>query len=307
MPTTHFWDKEIPVDLKLIQYIDQSVRSKCPPNTQFHSITPSGSSYWARTAKISASDSTNNLSTPFFLKVHQGPQGKDMASCEYHAMTLLHNAHFFLCCFTNLSNKIPSVANFPALIANFHKNNKNKSPTGEFGFPITMPNKIFDAEEKTHSPDEKFQKLRQNITTKVIPRLLRPLETEGRVLKPTLVHSDLWDGNASVDVDTGKPVIFDATPLCIVLGQLIRVSTDELGPWWCPRYKMTDEYIEEYIKHFPKSEPVEDFEDRGAFYNLRFDLHASSLYLGNLKHRQIAINTMKRPLDKYPLGYEWYA
>lgn len=49
--------------------------------------------------------------------------------------------------------------------------------------------------------------------TKIIPRLLRPLESEGRTLTPCIVHGDLWDGNASVDVNTGHPMIFDGTPL----------------------------------------------------------------------------------------------
>ena len=29
---------------------------------------------------------------------------------------------------------------------------------------------------------------------KVVPRLLQPLQAEGRVLKPCLVHRDCWDG-----------------------------------------------------------------------------------------------------------------
>jgi fructosamine-3-kinase len=52
--------------------------------------------------------------------------------------------------------------------------------------------------------------LRQEIIAKVIPRLLRPLETEGRSVIPQLVHGDLWDGNTAVDAVTEKPLIFDA-------------------------------------------------------------------------------------------------
>ena len=29
---------------------------------------------------------------------------------------------------------------------------------------------------------------------KVVPRLLLPLEADGRVLKPCLIHGDCWDG-----------------------------------------------------------------------------------------------------------------
>jgi protein-ribulosamine 3-kinase len=52
--------------------------------------------------------------------------------------------------------------------------------------------------------------LRNAIPKKVIPRLLRPLEIDGRKLLPRLVHGDLWDGNTSVDVAMDLPVIFDA-------------------------------------------------------------------------------------------------
>ena len=52
--------------------------------------------------------------------------------------------------------------------------------------------------------------LAEAIITKVIPRLLRPLETGGRQIRPVLVHSDLWDGNASTNRLSGMPVVFDA-------------------------------------------------------------------------------------------------
>lgn len=34
------------------------------------------------------------------------------------------------------------------------------------------------------------------------------------------------------------------------------------------RHRMTDEYVAVYLEHFPPSEPVEDFRDRGALYRL---------------------------------------
>ena len=44
---------------------------------------------------------------------------------------------------------------------------------------------------------------------KVIPRLLRPMETGTRRLKPTLVHGCLWHGNVGVDVKTDEPMLYD--------------------------------------------------------------------------------------------------
>ncbi|AEO68575.1 uncharacterized protein THITE_2118142 [Thermothielavioides terrestris NRRL 8126] len=296
------WDKEIPVPAKVIEYVDPGVLSKLPPGTQVQGITASGASYWAQTAKILATDQGGNP-TPFFIKVHQFEHGKNMVSAEYYAMSLLYSVvphmvaeplgwgaytdepetYFYLCRFLELSGNIPSVTDFPKLVAEFHQ--RGRSPTGEFGFPITTYGgrnpqtfplcksweecfsrgleNIFDMEEKTHGPDEEMRQLRRGLMTKVIPRLLRPLETEGRVLTPTLVHGDLWDGNASVDKATGRPMIFDATPL-------YAHNEYELGPWWATRHKMTREYIAGYkaIPGCHPSEPKEDFESRGALYAL---------------------------------------
>ena len=45
---------------------------------------------------------------------------------------------------------------------------------------------------------------------KVIPRLLRPLESHGRVVRPSLVHGDLWYGNTGiVNPTTEEGIIFD--------------------------------------------------------------------------------------------------
>ncbi|CZS96635.1 uncharacterized protein RAG0_05888 [Rhynchosporium agropyri] len=155
---------------------------------------------------------------------------------------------------------------------------------------------IFAAELKTHGPDEEIEMLTKAMVEKVIPRLLRPLETEGRTVVPRLVHGDLWDGNASVDVSTGSPLIFDATPYML--------TTNELGPWRGARHKKTRAYVEEYMKHFQVSEPAVEFNDRRELYCLRFDMHASSLYPGNLRFRGIVKDTMYKLLDKYGEGYE---
>lgn len=109
---------------------------------------------------------------------------------------------------------------------------KGISPTGKFGFPVTtyqgrQPQdntlcdtweesfsrgiqRFFELEEEAQGYDEGMIELRKGIMEKVIPRLLRPMETEGRKIVPTLVHGDMWDGNTAVDNDTGEPIIFDA-------------------------------------------------------------------------------------------------
>lgn len=67
----YVWKEEIPVPAHLIQYIDGAVKKALPTGTHFEGITPSGASYWARTAKIEALDDHGN-ETPFFIKVCHG-------------------------------------------------------------------------------------------------------------------------------------------------------------------------------------------------------------------------------------------
>ena len=45
---------------------------------------------------------------------------------------------------------------------------------------------------------------------KVVPRLLLLLQENGRVLKPSLIHGDCWDGNTAIDAKTGEAFVFDA-------------------------------------------------------------------------------------------------
>lgn len=143
--------------------------------------------------------------------------------------------YFLVCRFVELSGDIPDVSDFPALLAKMHKRPESRSPTGLFGFDITsyggrLPvpyplgktweecltkclQTMFDTEEAVQGPDTDMQSLRQRLFSKVVPRLIRPLETDGRVLQPTLCHGDLWDGNASMDASTGEPKVFDPVPL----------------------------------------------------------------------------------------------
>ncbi len=65
--------------------------------------------------------------------------------------------------------------------------------------------------EESQGPDAELRALLDQTISKVIPRLLRPLETGGRQIKPSLVHGDLYSGNVSVDAATSGPVLYDAT------------------------------------------------------------------------------------------------
>lgn len=84
---------------------------------------------------------------------------------------------------------------------------------------------------------------------KVVPRLLLPLQSEGRTIKPCLVHGDCWDGNTAMDMRTGKAFIFD---VCSFYGH----NEYDTGNWRAPRHRLSNKaYIKNYKKRFPASAP----------------------------------------------------
>jgi protein-ribulosamine 3-kinase len=141
--------------------------------------------------------------------------------------------HFFCCQLINMTDEIPEIQAFTSKLAELHK--KGVSPGGRYGFHVptykgTIPQYttwhdtweesyyhsmkwFMHAEEKSQGVDEEMRELCQGVLDKVIPRLLRPLETGGRHIQPRLIHGDLWAGNTSWNIDTNMPVIYDAAAL----------------------------------------------------------------------------------------------
>ena len=184
-------------------------------------------------------------------QVTQHETGKAMVSGEFASMTTLHdvlpyltpmpiawgtyaadsNVHFFLCEFVEMGEELPDVQLLAASLAELHR--KGESPNGKYGFHVqtlqgTLPQYtewtdsweeffarslklVMENEERSQGPDEEVKQLYVETLTKLVPRLLRPLETGGRRIQPRLVHGDIWDGNVSPNIVTGKPAIYDAT------------------------------------------------------------------------------------------------
>ena len=134
--------------------------------------------------------------------------------------------------------------------------------------------RMFEVEEKALGKDPKLGSLKKVLHEKVIPRLLRPLETEGRSIQPCLIHSDIWPGNTTLDSDTQEVIIFDS---CAYWGH----NEADLGTWRASRYKLGQPFIKEYQKVMDKSEPQADWDDRNALYAIY--IHQSSYLLFSIQ------------------------
>ena len=139
--------------------------------------------------------------------------------------------YFFLAEFRDVGDQPPDPIRFTARLAEMHQN--SVSPTGKFGFHTTTCHTTVP--QITNCWEEKWYKLYQKqlglmvkldveknglwpefkvlcdlTLEEVIPRLLGPLQSDGRNIKPCLIHGDLWDENAATDMNTGEPFVFDA-------------------------------------------------------------------------------------------------
>jgi len=143
--------------------------------------------------------------------------------------------HFYLCEFVEMKDEIPEPSAWAAAVARLHINSRGKSPSGYFGFPVDthladvridnswcsswrkfwaqQMTGLFIKEEQTNGPNRELAALRQAFFDKAIPRYLGPLESEGRSVIPTLIHSDLWPGNIKprvCDQSSASVCMFDA-------------------------------------------------------------------------------------------------
>ena len=190
---------------------------------------------------------------------------------------------FFLADFHNMVNELPEVKTLVSAVVGFHRKSMGKSPNGKWGFhtetglPFVhddngyesswealfakMMKKMLEQEVLLHGQNDELDDLSKALFERVIPRLLRPLESHGRFIQPCLIHTDLWPGNIYPDRDTGRILIFDSRA---IWGH----NECDLGTWKAPRFMLGTAFIEQYQQQMGPSEPQKDWADRHALYAL---------------------------------------
>lgn len=142
--------------------------------------------------------------------------------------------HFFLADFVEMvENVVPPPDKYMAPVVALHSRSMGKSPTLQFGFhtgtaygDLSQNNEwesswesfwtrvmkeAFETEERRCGPhDEQLRKLKTAWFDCVIPRYLRPLESNGRSVTPCLVHTDLWPENCKYTLDMYAVCVYDA-------------------------------------------------------------------------------------------------
>jgi protein-ribulosamine 3-kinase len=70
---------------------------------------------------------------------------------------------------------------------------------------------VFACDAERQSPWPEFRAVADLVLDRCVPALLRPLQADGRSIKPCLVHGNIWNENTATDVETGKPFVFDGS------------------------------------------------------------------------------------------------
>lgn len=141
--------------------------------------------------------------------------------------------YFYLSEFVDMDVAIsPDPAEFTKRLAQLHQ--LSKSPSGKFAFDVQtcdgqvghtvdwqdswatfFTNLLVGVCEKdlaTNGPWPEMERATEQLVNVVIPRLLGPLQADGRFLKPCIIHGDLWEGNMGINMETGDSILFDVGP-----------------------------------------------------------------------------------------------
>jgi protein-ribulosamine 3-kinase len=243
------------------------------------------------------------------LKCATDELGKAMMEAEFCSMTELYHSmpsnvpkpiawgqfqntspetYYLLLEYIDLCMDLVDPVEFCEQIATLHKT--SKSPTGKFGFQVDTfqgPSRqitewnsdwcdyftklidgYFSTDIELNGPNEQFEKAYETLKAQVIPKILKPLQADGKSIKPCLLHGDLWEENTGTNLVTGKIMIFDASAhYCH--------NEFELGMWRREVIRFGKVYFRQYLRNFPPSEPVEQWDDRNRLYSLKYNLSQS--------------------------------
>ncbi|KAK8009090.1 hypothetical protein PG991_011641 [Apiospora marii] len=302
--------------------LDAAVIEKLPEGCTVLAVTPSGRSLWVGTVKIDVRLENGSVAA-FFKKGALGDTGRRIMQGTFEAEHAIYeflpeqtprpvgwgtyrgdpNMHFYLCEFIEMYDSIPSACDWAATVSRLHLNSMGRSWQA---FWAQQMESLFDQDELLHGPDDEVRRLKELYITRVIPRFLGPLESNGRVIQTCLIHSDLWPGNVKPAVETGELIMFDS---CAYWGHnedtdCRRVRAADLGICRNPRYKLGPAAIREYFQHVPMSEPTADFDGRNHVYAMKYYAFLSIMYFKDKRFRAIFVDEMRSLVTKAGAGEE---
>ncbi|RAL11407.1 putative fructosamine-3-kinase [Aspergillus homomorphus CBS 101889] len=162
---------------------------------------------------------------------------------------------------------------------------------------------ILETSEKRNGRDGGLRELVERTAGTVVPRLLGKEHLgydksgNGEGIVPVVVHGDLWSGNAdrgrivrgAADEQVVGDVVYDPSA-CYAHSEFELGIMRMFGGFG-------SRFFEEYHRLVPKTEPVEEYEDRVRLYELYHHLNHHAIFGAGYRSGAVAI--MERLLKKY--------
>ncbi|KAK1624086.1 hypothetical protein BDP81DRAFT_465029 [Colletotrichum phormii] len=290
---------------RIVVAVDQNL-AELPKDGKVVETTSLGLSDWCDTTQYNIQLPDGSIRR-FFEKKARGEGGLEQNRAHWHSESIAFgkyasqtDTYFLLLEFEDMiDDDVPPSETYMAVPSALHLRSAGKSPTGKFGFSPNGWESSWEVWWTTHMRFllERERLIRGVYATEeeatldfflntVLPRYLHPLETEGRSIKPTLCHTDLWPGNIKYKLDNEAVIVYDANALWAH-------NEIELAPFRNPRYPLGKAYFREYWKHVPISEPEEDADSRIIIYLIRHQVCLASLYPNELKLRDAFLSNMR--------------
>jgi protein-ribulosamine 3-kinase len=119
--------------------------------------------------------------------------------------------------------------------------------------------------EASNGKDSELHHMVETVASKVVPRLLRGDHlNDGKGIAPVVVHGDLWSGNASRGIIGGvgdvEDVVYDPSA-CYAHSEYELGIMKMFGGFG-------GSFLKDYHEICPKTQPVEEYDDRVALYGL---------------------------------------
>ncbi|KAJ2902781.1 NACHT and WD domain-containing protein [Zalerion maritima] len=275
-------------------------------------LAPHGESRWATAWRVDI-ERTDGTVDSYFMKVSRGDTGKEAIEGEYLSTETMHSIapdfcpkpiargtyrndtdlHYYICNFFEFTEGVPEPVDFCKKVALLHS--KETSPNGKFGFDVTTYNgdlpqdntwcdsweqfftqgvkQVLSVRESRAGPHKELDAVLPDLYGQIIPRLLRPLESHGRSVRPAFIHGDLWYGNAAiVDECNEEGIVFDPAGFW---GH----NEYEMGNWRPLRNKFGKRYFDE-----------------------RFNMNAAAIFPDQPVFVDMVIEEIQRLSEKYPEG-----
>ena len=150
---------------------------------------------------------------------------------------------------------------------------------------------ILERGERSNGKDAELRKIVERTVKHVVPRLLAPDHLGGSTgISPVVVHGDLWSGNRGRGVFVGREdgspseeVVFDPSA-CYAHSEYELGIMQMFGGFG-------GSFMREYHSLVPKTEPVEEYEDRVKLYESYHHLNHWAIFGGGYRSGAMGILT----------------